>query len=88
MDNSDAEWFHKQGFVSSSRKVHSGSTVHFHANFTTVKDDKPIMMLLHGYPQTSFMWRYAANYLPKDTPLFIPDVSVYFSRLLSPCLYL
>lgn len=78
MDNADAEWFHNQGFVTSSREVSSCSRVHFHANFTArggEYGDKPILVLLHGYPQSSFLWRYAANFLPKDTPMFIPDVS-------------
>ena len=78
MDNADAEWFHNQGFVTSSREVSSCSRVHFHANFTSrggEYGDKPILVLLHGYPQSSFLWRYAANFLPKDTPMFIPDVS-------------
>ncbi|KUJ17017.1 alpha/beta-hydrolase [Mollisia scopiformis] len=38
---------------------------------------RPILVLLHGYPQTNFTWRHIIPLLPKDIPLFIPDVYGY-----------
>jgi len=38
---------------------------------------KPILVLLHGYPQSSFMWRHVIPLLPTDVPLFIPDIPGY-----------
>ncbi|KAJ9638758.1 hypothetical protein H2199_006618 [Coniosporium tulheliwenetii] len=38
---------------------------------------RPLLVLLHGYPQTSFMWRHLIKLLPSDLPLFIPDLPGY-----------
>ena len=37
----------------------------------------PVLVLLHGYPQTNFMWRQVVSLLPPDVPLFIPDLPGY-----------
>ncbi|RPA86689.1 alpha/beta-hydrolase [Ascobolus immersus RN42] len=39
-------------------------------------DAKPIIVLIHGYPQTSYLWRYIIPLLP-DYPLYIPDIPGY-----------
>ncbi|KAH6673352.1 putative Fluoroacetate dehalogenase [Halenospora varia] len=41
------------------------------------KIDTPVLVLIHGYPQTSFMWRHIISHIPKDIPLFIPDIPGY-----------
>lgn len=89
----DSEYFHRNGFVSSSvttkalkdeclgkdvQPEYSQSTVHFHwrkGNY--VDDTTPVLILLHGYPQTSYMWRHASKYFPETTPIFIPDIPGY-----------
>ncbi|KAH8820129.1 putative Fluoroacetate dehalogenase [Xylogone sp. PMI_703] len=39
--------------------------------------DRPILVLIHGYPQSNFMWRHIVPLLEKDVPLFIPDIPGY-----------
>ncbi|KAI5797618.1 Alpha/Beta hydrolase protein [Geopyxis carbonaria] len=39
--------------------------------------DAPIVVCLHGYPQSSYMFRHAPSYLPEHLPLFIPDLPGY-----------
>jgi pimeloyl-ACP methyl ester carboxylesterase len=48
---------------------------YYHRGLTDVK--KPILVLLHGYPQSNFMWRHTVPLLPPDIPLFIPDLPGY-----------
>ncbi|KAI1910192.1 hypothetical protein LOZ12_006281 [Ophidiomyces ophidiicola] len=44
----------------------------------------PILVLIHGYPQTYFMWRHVIKLLPKTARLFVPDIPGYGNS--SPCL--
>lgn len=48
---------------------------YYHRGLTDIK--KPVLVLLHGYPQSSFMWRHIVPLLPTDVPLFIPDLPGY-----------
>lgn len=48
---------------------------YYHRGLADVK--KSILVLLHGYPQSSFMWRQIVPLLPTDIPLFIPDLPGY-----------
>ncbi|KAE8447799.1 hypothetical protein EG329_010193 [Mollisiaceae sp. DMI_Dod_QoI] len=51
---------------------------YYHRGIIGEKDIvRPIIVLIHGYPQTNFMWRHIIPLLPRDTPLFIPDVPGY-----------
>ncbi|KAI5786047.1 Alpha/Beta hydrolase protein [Pyronema domesticum] len=44
-----------------------------------------ILVMIHGYPQSSWMYRYATKYLPKEFTLFIPDIPGYgFSTINTP----
>ncbi|OAL74166.1 hypothetical protein A7D00_2197 [Trichophyton violaceum] len=38
---------------------------------------RPILVLIHGYPQTHFMWRHVIKLLPRETRLFVPDIPGY-----------
>ncbi|KAH6717335.1 putative Fluoroacetate dehalogenase [Leptodontidium sp. MPI-SDFR-AT-0119] len=40
-------------------------------------DSNPILVLIHGYPQSNFMWRHIIPLLPPQIPLFIPDIPGY-----------
>ena len=48
---------------------------YYHRGLSNSKN--PILVLLHGYPQSSFMWRQIVPLLPQDIPLFIPDLPGY-----------
>ncbi|KAF2640090.1 alpha/beta-hydrolase [Massarina eburnea CBS 473.64] len=37
----------------------------------------PILVLIHGYPESSYMWRHIIPLLPSTTPLFVPDLPGY-----------
>ncbi|CAG8960717.1 hypothetical protein HYFRA_00002253 [Hymenoscyphus fraxineus] len=46
----------------------------YHRGVKELSHGKPILMLLHGYPQT---WRHVVALLPQDIPQFIPDLPRY-----------
>ncbi|TVY34153.1 Fluoroacetate dehalogenase [Lachnellula subtilissima] len=54
-----------------------GNIFYYERGLWDIMNGKPILVLLHGYPQTSFMWRHLVTCLPRDIPLFIPDVPDY-----------
>ncbi len=39
---------------------------------------KPVLLLTHGFPESSYMWRYATQALSERVPLFALDVSIVF----------
>ncbi|KAF3007522.1 hypothetical protein E8E13_006013 [Curvularia kusanoi] len=43
----------------------------------TVSDKNPILVLVHGYPQSSYMWRHFIPLLPQDAPIFAADLPGY-----------
>lgn len=43
--------------------------------------DRPILLLNHGYPESSYMWRMTTVELSKRVPLVVPDVSLSVMRL-------
>ncbi|KKY18593.1 putative alpha beta hydrolase [Diplodia seriata] len=44
---------------------------------TPPSEERPLLVLLHGYPQTSYIWRHLLRLLPPSYPLFIPDLPGY-----------
>lgn len=40
-------------------------------------NDKPILILVHGYPQSSFIWRHVIPKLTKEVSLFVPELPGY-----------
>lgn len=44
---------------------------------TLPSEEHPLLILLHGYPQTSYIWRHLVPLLPPSYPLFIPDLPGY-----------
>ncbi|KAF2124180.1 alpha/beta-hydrolase [Dothidotthia symphoricarpi CBS 119687] len=42
-----------------------------------VSKKNPVLVLVHGYPQSSYMWRHFIPLLPSTAPLFVPDMPGY-----------
>ncbi|KAF2259473.1 alpha/beta-hydrolase [Lojkania enalia] len=42
-----------------------------------VSDGNPVLVLFHGYPQSSYIRRHLIPLLPPNAPLFIPDLPGY-----------
>ncbi|MCJ1358749.1 MAG: hypothetical protein MMC33_008749 [Icmadophila ericetorum] len=66
----------KHGFHTTS----TGSTVSFyHSNISQSEIEAkgaPVLVLVHGWPQTSYMWRHLIPMLSDEYPLFVPDVNI------------
>ncbi|CAJ2503429.1 Uu.00g108230.m01.CDS01 [Anthostomella pinea] len=71
-----------KGFSSLTTSTHttpSGSLLSFsHTPASQHKPGAPILLLLHGWPQSRYMWRYAIPPLAeKGYTLFVPDLPGY-----------
>ncbi|KAJ9663305.1 hypothetical protein H2201_005749 [Coniosporium apollinis] len=70
-----------EGLTQHSVKTNCGSVIQCHFRPAVLPapgaPPRPLLVLLHGYPQTSFMWRHLIKLLPSDLPLFIPDLPGY-----------
>ncbi|KAF2195721.1 alpha/beta-hydrolase [Zopfia rhizophila CBS 207.26] len=42
-----------------------------------VSDNHPVLVLIHGYPQSAYMWRHLIPLFPPNAPLFVPDLPGY-----------
>ncbi|KAF2731451.1 alpha/beta-hydrolase [Polyplosphaeria fusca] len=42
-----------------------------------VSEKNPVLVLIHGYPQSSYEWRHLIPLLPTSAPLYIPDLPGY-----------
>ncbi|KAJ4374970.1 hypothetical protein N0V83_002049 [Neocucurbitaria cava] len=40
-------------------------------------EKNPILVLIHGYPESAFMWRHLVPLLPSNAPIFAPDLPGY-----------
>ncbi|KAF1848670.1 alpha/beta-hydrolase [Cucurbitaria berberidis CBS 394.84] len=43
----------------------------------TASEKNPILVLVHGYPQSAYMWRHLIPLLPQNAPIFAPDLPGY-----------
>lgn len=43
----------------------------------SVSNKNPVLVLIHGYPQSSYMWRHLIPLLPPTAPIFVPDLPGY-----------
>jgi pimeloyl-ACP methyl ester carboxylesterase len=50
---------------------------YYHRNLQNLSPKTPILVLLHGYPESNFMWRHLIPLLPADILLFVPDLPGY-----------
>ncbi|EXJ66225.1 uncharacterized protein A1O5_10841 [Cladophialophora psammophila CBS 110553] len=69
-----------QEFYQHPRKVSTsgGATVNFHSRgLSGVSRGDTVLVLLHGYPQSSYMFRWLIPLLPSHLPLFVPDLPGY-----------
>ncbi|KAF2093653.1 alpha/beta-hydrolase [Rhizodiscina lignyota] len=57
--------------------VGSPSLCCYARNLDQASANNPILVLIQGYPQTSYMWRLTVPLLPPSAPLFIPDLPGY-----------
>ncbi|KIW24959.1 uncharacterized protein PV07_10635 [Cladophialophora immunda] len=56
----------------------SGATINFHARgLSGLSRGDVVLVLLHGYPQSSYMFRSLIPLLPPELPLFVPDLPGY-----------
>ncbi|PVH92407.1 alpha/beta-hydrolase [Periconia macrospinosa] len=46
-------------------------------NLSSSSPSNPVLVLLHGYPQSSYMWRNLIPHLPPSAPLYVPDLPGY-----------
>lgn len=60
---------HKVSETSSGAKVHS--------YYSDLADRSPILILIHGYPQSAFIWRHVAVALKGKISLFVPEIPGY-----------
>lgn len=69
------------GLSGSLVPVASGATIY--CLYRPGAPNRPLLLLLHGYPQNHKMWLSFAARLPEDWPLLIPDLPgcASFSRL-------
>ncbi|KAJ9610289.1 hypothetical protein H2200_005066 [Cladophialophora chaetospira] len=56
-------------------KTSSGSEVHSY--ISDLGPDKPILTLIHGYPQSAYEWRYVVPLLHGKVSLFVPELPGY-----------
>lgn len=50
---------------------------YYHRGLKCGSPKTPVLVLIHGYPQTNFMWRHLIPLLPTNIPLFVPDIPGY-----------
>ncbi|KAH7117599.1 Alpha/Beta hydrolase protein [Dendryphion nanum] len=54
----------------------STKVVAYHKGLNNVNNNNPILVLLHGYPQSSYIWRHLIPLL-RSNILFVPDLPGY-----------
>ncbi|KAF1915978.1 Alpha/Beta hydrolase protein [Ampelomyces quisqualis] len=55
----------------------SDQIVSYSRGLDSFSDKNPIMVLVHGYPSSAYMWRLLIPLLGKDAPIFVPDLPGY-----------
>ncbi|KAF9701635.1 hypothetical protein EKO04_001131 [Ascochyta lentis] len=69
------EKFNNLGF--SKAIVNKEQVCSYSRSLGTVSEINPILVLVHGYPQSSYMWRHFIPLLPQDAPIFAADLPGY-----------
>jgi pimeloyl-ACP methyl ester carboxylesterase len=54
----------------------SDGVVGYHKNLSDIDVNTPILVLLHGYPNSAYLWRHVVPLLSPH-PLFVPDLPGY-----------
>lgn len=77
-----------EGFTRYTTSVSSGACIFGY--YRSGQDaSKPILILLHGYPQNHLMWSNFVAEIPVDFGIYVPDLPGYASFELSfpfPCI--
>lgn len=58
------------------KSTSSKGVVSYHRGLSNASIKTPILVLLHGYPNSAYLWRHIIPLLPKS-PLFVPDLPGY-----------
>ncbi|KAL5120742.1 hypothetical protein ACEQ8H_001222 [Pleosporales sp. CAS-2024a] len=51
--------------------------VSYSRGLESVSEKNPILVLIHGYPSSAYMWRHLIPLLPSTCPIFCPDLPGY-----------
>ncbi|KAL5420384.1 hypothetical protein PMIN04_006556 [Paraphaeosphaeria minitans] len=57
--------------------VNEEQVVSYSRGLGAASEQNPVLVLIHGYPQSSFMWRHLIPLLPSDAPIFASDLPGY-----------
>ncbi|KAF2422853.1 alpha/beta-hydrolase [Tothia fuscella] len=49
----------------------------YHRHLDKTSSTSPLLILIHGYPQSAYEWRLVIPLLPADVPIFCPDLPGY-----------
>ncbi|KAF8584075.1 alpha/beta-hydrolase [Ramaria rubella] len=74
------------GFTLKLTPVSSGAHISSYHRLpsTTQGKPRPILVLLHGYPQNNLMWKDFVNEIPAEFPVFVPDLPSYGLSIKDP----
>ncbi|PSN61420.1 alpha/beta-hydrolase [Corynespora cassiicola Philippines] len=57
--------------------VNAENVVTYSRGLGAASEENPVLVLVHGYPQSTYMWRHLIPLLPKSSPIFAPDLPGY-----------
>ncbi|KAF2108721.1 Alpha/Beta hydrolase protein [Lophiotrema nucula] len=57
--------------------VNDAQVCTYSRNLGSVSEKNPVLVLIHGYPESSYMWRHLIPLLPQNAPIFVPDLPGY-----------
>ncbi|KAF2676335.1 alpha/beta-hydrolase [Lentithecium fluviatile CBS 122367] len=57
--------------------VNAEQVCSYSRNLGAATDKNPVLVLIHGYPQSSYMWRHLIPLLPPSAPIFAVDLPGY-----------
>jgi pimeloyl-ACP methyl ester carboxylesterase len=57
--------------------VNKEQVVSYSRGLGSASSQNPVLVLIHGYPQSSYMWRHLIALLPSDAPIFAADLPGY-----------
>ncbi|KAG9095527.1 hypothetical protein FS749_010297 [Ceratobasidium sp. UAMH 11750] len=75
-----------QGFTEHKTTVSSGASVYcqYRRSASSEAASRPLLLLIHGYPQNHLMWKEFVKELPDDFDILIPDLPGYGNSTKSP----
>ncbi|RDL35799.1 putative Fluoroacetate dehalogenase [Venustampulla echinocandica] len=70
----DVDYMTSLGLQSNISTAAADKLFYYQRGISSLSGAVPILVLLHGYPQT---WRHVIQRLPSDIPIFVPDLPGY-----------